>query len=249
MQTQVELDAAREELAARPSRRRWQFSLFSLFLLTTATCLVLSWWVWPQPIEVVSIVNASTTALPVSRIPVDGGQQDVVVYQQELLRELRKPDLLKDAVSVPGNGKLRLFRDQSEPTKWLERRLRVEVVPPSTVLVSLKVPPHLHDEGVEVVDYITTKCISRTLVKVGRQTRSFLSELQAEQVNVRRKLRAATSPTSEQGEPRTLDEAEIVALQSEAAQLDLLIRKAELADNSSQYLQLVQMATAINQGQ
>jgi hypothetical protein len=243
MQSQVATDAARNQPATGPSRRRWQFSLLSLFLLTTATCLVLSWWVWPRPVEVVAIVNASAAPLPVSRTPPNGGSPEVVEYQQELLRELQSRVLLKDAVSVPGNGNLRLFRGLSEPTAWLRKRLKVEVLQPSTVLVSLKVPKHLHDEGVEVVDYITTRCISRTLVKVGRETRRYLSDLQREKLNVRRKLQAATSRTDGQDRPKALDEAEVVALTSEAAQLDLLIRKAEVADNSSQYLQLVQMAT------
>lgn len=240
-------------LAVPRSQRRLQFSLLSLFLLTTLTCLLLSWWVWPRPIEVVSIVNASATPLPVSRSVADGTPPEFAVYQQELLKELRSPGLLQDAVSVPGNGNLGMFRNRSEPTEWLAKRLRVEVVQPATIMISLKVPEHLRDEGVEVVDYITTKCVSRTTVKVGRQTREYLSDLRAEQQRVRRQLRKNTRQLAQLSRTRSADDAEIIALETEVLHLTDTIKRlvveiqnAQTADNSSQYLQLVQMATAVS---
>ncbi len=248
-------DAADNKPLTRASRRRWQFSLLSLFLLTTATCLILSWWVWPRPVEVVAIVNAIATPLPVSSALTSESPPEFVVCQDVLLRKLRSPDLLEDAVAIPGNGNLRMFRNRSEPTKWLEKRLRIEVVQPSAVVVSLKVPERFVGDAVEVVDYITTRCVSRTLVEVGRQTREHASALIAEQKRVRRQLVDKSVQLAQWRRKLGAEHREVVALEAEVFELTERTKRltaeilnAQNLDNSSRHLQLVQMATAVTNG-
>ena len=89
-----------------PARRRLQFSLLSLFVLTTTTCLIMSWWVWPQPVEVVSLVNASATPIPIGPASDGAFACPTVIYQQELLTALKDPKLLHHAVSVASNANL-----------------------------------------------------------------------------------------------------------------------------------------------
>jgi hypothetical protein len=256
MGAEFKTSASDAKPAARPQRHRWQFSLLSLFLLTTLTCLVLSWWAWPRPAEVVAIVNAMSTPLPVSSSLTSNDPPEFVICRNVLLNNLHDPEVLKDAVSIPGNGNLRMFRDRSEPAKWLEARLRIESVPPSVVIIRMKVPAQFREEAVEVVDYITTRCVSRTLVEVGRRTREHASVLLAEKNRVERKLKSASRRLEKLRRMRAAENPELVALEAEILKLTDLSQQltAELLaahdlDNSSKHLQLVQMATVTNGNQ
>jgi hypothetical protein len=209
--------------------------------------------VWPRPVEVVALINASTKPLAVSRSTDPGAAPDTVMYQYELLKALQSPALLQDAVSIPGNGELRMFSRRSKPVEWLRERLRIEVINPSIVSIKLKVPKHFQNEAIEVVDYIATRCVSRTLVKVGKQTRDFLSELRAEERRIRRELSGREQRLAHLASTRPTDDAERRRLEAEAFQLkevlnqlDSELQSAQSADNWSQYLQLVQTATASN---
>jgi hypothetical protein len=245
--------ASESKPAAGSPRRRWQFSLFSLFLLTTVTCLMLSWWAWPRPAEVVAIVNAMSTPLPVSSALTSDEQPEFIICRDVLLKALHKPEVLDDAVAIPGNGKLRMFRGRSEPAEWLKSRLGIESVQPSVVMIRLKVPAQFRDEAVEVVDYITTRCVSRTLVEVGRRTREHASALLAQKNRVERELKNTRLRLEKFRRTRAAEDPELVVLEEEACklmdlskQLSAELLAAQDVDNSSKHFQLVQMATVTN---
>ena len=99
-------------------RRRLQFSLLSLFVLTTAACLALTWWVWPRPVDVILISIASPTPIQVSMG--SRGEPTFVDYQQEFLAALNSPQLLQDAIDVTGNGHLPMLAHRRDPAAWLQ---------------------------------------------------------------------------------------------------------------------------------
>ena len=179
-----------------------------------------------------------------------------MVYQQELLAALSSPKLLQDTVAITGNGKLRMLRGRSDPAEWLRRRLEVKVINPSIVSVTLTVPEYFQRDAIEVVDYITLKCVSRTTADVGHRTRKFLKSLRHEQRSLHREIGRKTaklerlSRTLPGDDPQLATlEAEIRRLSEEVGELSAEISVAQGADNSSSHLQFIQMATVTTTGQ
>jgi hypothetical protein len=153
-----------------PTRRRWQFSLLSLLVLMTATCLVLGWMARPRPLEVVALIHAPAAPPPAGKAA-SPGTAPFIDVQQELLAKLREPALFTDAVSIVGNGKLRMFRGRVDPADWLRDRLDVEILPQSVVSITLRVPAKFEKEGIEVLDYIALRAATRVNVEVAAESR------------------------------------------------------------------------------
>jgi hypothetical protein len=234
--------------------RRLQFNLLSLFALMTVTCLLLSWWVWPQPVEVISLVHASAAPIPVS-FKSNASQTRLVSYQEDLLAALHNPAILHDAMTVAGNGNLRMLRDRSDPIGWLQKRLEIKVLKNSMVSIKLTVPEYFQRDAVEVVDYITQKAVAGTSVKIGRQTREHVKRLRREHRALQHAIGETTQRLNGLREDESGDShraaALVLVLKSQCASLNRLqgeIAKAQSADQSLTHLQFIQSATVAAAG-
>ena len=234
----------------RCGRRRLQFSLLSLFVLTTLTCLVLSWWVWPQSIEVVSQVMASTTPIRALSPPF-APQPQVVDCQTELLAFLADPQLLKEAVAITGNGDLSMLRGRSDRIGWIKKRLELTTAPNAVVSVKLTVPEYFKKDAIEFVDYITLRAYAHVTVKFGRQARAWTKRLEHDKLALQQEIKTTTYLLN--AVRKSLDSANVAAielrLKSQRKSLDDLVKDIEFsrsADNQLNRVQLVQMATVID---
>jgi hypothetical protein len=151
-----------------PPKRRLQFSLVSLFALTTVTCLLLGWWAWPRPVEVVALLHAPAATPALGKLSLRANEF-VVDIQRELLSALNDPTLMDDTVSIVGNGKLRIFRGRSNPAAWLRDRLEIDVLPKSIVSIKLTVPAEFKTDAIECLDYMALRAATRVNVEAARQ--------------------------------------------------------------------------------
>jgi len=234
-----------------PTNRRLQFSLFSLFALTTTACLVLGWWAWPRPVTVVSQIMATST--PIRTLPLVGGTAPRVVdYQSELLAALADPQLLKDAVAITGNGKLTMFR-RSDPVAWIQKRLIVDTPGSAIIEIRFTVPEYFKPEAIEFVDYITLRAYTDVNISIGRRTRAWTQRLIRERdalqaefdatIQQRNELKKSPAPNSQ--ELATLD-LELAAQHKSLAELEKDIDFSRTADDPSNNLRLVQNASVLN---
>jgi hypothetical protein len=233
------------------SRKRLQFSLLSLFALTTLTCLVLSWWVWPQSVEVVSQVKVSTTPIRALSPPV-ASQPRVIDCQSELLAFLADPQLIKDAVAITGNGDLAMLRGRSDPIGWITKRLEIATASNAVVSVKLTVPEYFKNDAIEFVDYVTLRAFAHISVKVAQQTRAWTQRLERRKLAMQQKIKSTTRLLYKLKKSSTNDAnvAEIeLLLKSQRESLSNLVKDVEFsrsaADRANQP-QLVQMATVID---
>lgn len=157
-------------------RRRLQFNLLSLFALTTAACLALTWWVWPRPVDIILISTASPTPIQVSMG--SRGGATFVDYQQEFLAALNSPQLLRDVIEVTGNGHLPMLAHRRDPAAWLRKRLRTEVQKNSSIAITLSVPKNFSANGVEVVDYMAMTAMVRAASRIRQRVRIYVEKLE-----------------------------------------------------------------------
>lgn len=242
-------------IASPGKSRRLQFSLLSLFTLTTATCLVLGWWVWPRPVEITSQLMATTK--PIRTLPLVGGTAPQVVdYQTKLLAALADPQLLKDAVAIAGNGNLAMCR-RSDPVTWIQDRLDVKSTN-SNITIKLTAPEYFKKDALEFVDYITLRAYTDVSIAITRQTRAWTRRLVRERDALALQLKATTKRLNELNEldPNVLPDAvEVAALEqtlasqrTSLAELDKDINFSRAADDHANNFQLVQNATVLGSG-
>jgi len=164
----------------------------------------MSWWVWPQPVEVVALVQVPAAPIPVSENSV-----------QLLLTALNNPTLLNDAIAITGNGHLRMLRDQSDPADWVRKGLEVEVLKNSIVSIKLSVPRHYASDAIEFVDYIMLRAVADVdskLVRSGHSRRDKRAVQQAIYETIQRRQQLLASPV----DPRRAAEVDLqLALQLE----------------------------------
>lgn len=236
----------------RRSSRRLQFSLLSLFALTTATCLVLGWWVWPRPVEITSQLMATTK--PIRTLPLVGGTAPQVVdYQSELLAALADPQLLKDAVAIAGNGNLAMCR-RSDPVAWIQDRLEVKSTN-SIITVKLTVPQYFQKDALEFVDYITLRAYSDVSIAIVRQTRDWTRRLVRERDTLTLELKAATKRLKELDHVAPANAPELATLEKALAshrkalaELEKDIDFSRKSGDQVNNFQLVQNATVLDSG-
>jgi len=142
------------------SHRRLQYRLVSLVALMTATCLALSWYVWPKSVLVEAQVMASTLSVsPTDRtVP----QPQFADFQAKLIAAFTSQDVLQDGVTVAGNGNLAMLRCRTDPVEWVRRRLEVTAAQNSIISVKIAVPEQYQDDAVELVDYIVFRSVTLT---------------------------------------------------------------------------------------
>jgi hypothetical protein len=247
----IDMESGADLLPKARSGKRLQFSLLSLFALTTLTCLVLSWWVWPQSVEVVSQVKASTTPIRALSPPA-APQPQVVDCQSELLAFLANPQLLKEAVAITGNGDLSMLRGRSDPIGWIKKRLEITTASSAVISVRLTVPEYFKNDAIEFVDYVTLRAFAHVSVMVGRQTRAWTQRLEREKFSLQQQIKSTTHLLNKLKGPPT-NNANVAAievlLKSQRESLNDLVKDVEFsrsaADRANQP-QLVQMATVID---
>jgi hypothetical protein len=255
MQPVVQVQVMQLEIntSSRPASRRLQFSLLSLFALTTLICLVLGWWVWPRPVEITSQLMATTR--PIRILPLVGGTAPQVVdYQSKLLAALADPQLLKDAVAITGNGNLAMCR-RSDPVGWIQKRLEITTSSNSVITIKLTVPEYFKKDAIEFVDYITLRAYSDVSIAITRQTRAWTRRLVRERDALALQLKTTTKRLNELDQLQPADAPEEAALKKtlasqrkSLAELEKDIDFSRNADHQVSNFQLVQNASVLDSG-
>jgi hypothetical protein len=256
-QTRVIMSEEHVDRRDRPRpRRRLQYSMLSLLIVMTTTCLALTWWTWPRPIVVESIVFATATPVRLSSSTGDAPERRILVYQQELLAALNDPDLLPTTVDVIGNRSLAILRQRSDPAGWLRGRFRAEAVNATTVSIKLTVPEHYRTDAVELVDYITLRCFVQVASSTSNRIRERLAALREEHDRQMQLLDETCRKIASVNPGWTSSDVETASLKRESSLL--AARIAELASDiktteaayglSDSQLKLVQMAVPESRG-
>jgi hypothetical protein len=235
----------------RSNRRRLQYSLLTLFVVTTLACLGLSWLVWPKTINVMAQVMASTLTISATGNTVP--EPKFEDYQAQLLAAFKDREILADAVSIAGNGRLAMFRYTSDPVTWVRQRLTVTVEPNSIICVKLMVPEQFEKDAIELVDYITFRAVTQTARDIDPRSHTRIDELIERQETLKRTIDDTNKRLSElKIQPEDLSpeialiHAELRAQQKAYDELNAKIEAARIADEFVDQLRFVQTATVID---
>jgi hypothetical protein len=240
--------------ATRPEnrpRRRLQFRLVTLFAIMTATCLALSWYVWPKSVDVVAQVMAST--LTVSSTGSTVPHPKFAEYHAKLLAAFEDPEILADAVAITGSGDLPMLRRKRDPVNWVRKRLAVEAAPNSIISVKLTVPEFFQQNAVEFVDYITFRAVTKTVRDIEPVPRTRLPEFVEQRLALEQTINATSQRLERLKQDAGMGSPEVAAIEAELeSQVDAWkklgahIEACKTAREFVNQVRFVQMATAVD---